>query len=46
MSRAANRKHYHVERNGATLNERQQRYRGAWELVSRLGRPRLRVLGG
>ena len=38
MSAKANLRHYHVVRNGTTVNERMQRYRRAWELVSRLAR--------
>ena len=38
MSKMPNWKHYHIERNGNTVNERMQRYRRAWELVSRLAK--------
>ena len=38
MSAMPNWRHYHIERNGNTVNERMQRYRRAWELVSRLAR--------
>ena len=38
MSAKPNWRHYHIQRNGNTVNERMQRYRRAWELVSRLAR--------
>ena len=38
MSARPNWKHYHIERNGNTVNERMQRYRRAWELVARLAK--------
>ena len=38
MSKMPNWRHYHIVRNGNTVTERLQRYRAAWELVSRLAR--------
>ena len=38
MSARPNWRHYHIVRNGHRVNERLQRYRAAWQLVSRLAR--------
>ena len=38
MSAKVNWRHYHVVRNGTTVNERMQRYRRAWELIASLAR--------
>ena len=38
MSKMPNWRHYHLERNGNTVNERLQRYRRAWELIASLAR--------
>ena len=46
MSKMPNWRHYHIERNGNTVNERMQRYRRAWELVSRLARTHPLIAGG
>ena len=38
MSKMPNWRHYHLERNGNTVNERLQRYRRAWGLIASLAR--------